>query len=528
MPRRRQDRSIKQKLRQDTLDTFVGSSSPIPADTHAKTPSPARKIRQARTTTLPSRDRQDRSQAKADTNNDPDEGSESSDVAAIHFEPQVIDLTEEEDEPAPVRPIAQKRKTRIRRAGSEEHSVSSQEAAVGVPVIWKGRKASGKRRLLVSTDDEDKSEPRYKQRKLIKGVRPPSPEADELGLMDEVDENKIIESRLRTRAKKSTFQKNLEKLKRKKRGEAIYSESSSSEHEEADDDTPFTHARPDAGGDSDSPDEHHPNIVDEDAFIVEDDNTAVVELPAEFSMGTYQDLIHHFKIICQLFVHLAVHNVEDRRAVMEQLLDKEYFSVPLQIARRKIIGMRDSLVTSSVWRPEFKRPLEMYPIFETTRLDFAIPACDACHLGGRMSTLLGRVSGTPYDKISFRPLEESGNSDSEQEDSNDEEMDVKKEFHLGRFCAARTRVFHSFTHWEYTLFGSLCQEVDVLRDSTRGFVRVAYARGKQPPADLSDADGIMDWLDERGIINMEWHKIKEMMESARHLEANAKRGEDVD
>lgn len=38
----------------------------------------------------------------------------------------------------------------------------------------------------------------------------------------------------------------------------------------------------------------------------------------------------------------------------------------------------------------------------------------------------------------------------------------------------------------------------------------------------------MDWLDERGIINMEWHKIKEMMESARHLEANAKRGEDVD
>lgn len=232
MPRRRQDRSIKQKLRQDTLDTFVGSSSPIPADTHAKTPSPARKIRQARTTTLPSRDRQDRSQAKADTNNDPDEGSESSDVAAIHFEPQVIDLTEEEDEPAPVRPIAQKRKTRIRRAGSEEHSVSSQEAAVGVPVIWKGRKASGKRRLLVSTDDEDKSEPRYKQRKLIKGVRPPSPEADELGLMDEVDENseakssplnvriadlcntEIIESRLRTRAKKSTFQKNLEKLKR--------------------------------------------------------------------------------------------------------------------------------------------------------------------------------------------------------------------------------------------------------------------------------------------------------------------------
>lgn len=71
--------------------------------------------------------------------------------------------------------------------------------------------------------------------------------------------------------------------------------------------------------------------MDEDAFIVEDDNTAVVELPAEFSMGTYQDLIHHFKIICQLFVHLAVHNVEDRRAVMEQLLDSRFRVMSLKL-----------------------------------------------------------------------------------------------------------------------------------------------------------------------------------------------------
>jgi len=39
-----------------------------------------------------------------------------------------------------------------------------------------------------------------------------------------------------------------------------------------------------------------------------------------------------------------------------------------------------------------------------------------------------------------------------------------------------------------------------------------------PPEDLSDADGIMDWLDQRGTVAMEWQKIKEMMESARKLE----------
>lgn len=58
----------------------------------------------------------------------------------------------------------------------------------------------------------------------------------------------------------------------------------------------------------------------EDSFIVEDDNAVVPDLPAEFSMNTFQDLVHQFKIICQLFVHLAVQPVEDRREAMTLLL----------------------------------------------------------------------------------------------------------------------------------------------------------------------------------------------------------------
>lgn len=70
-----------------------------------------------------------------------------------------------------------------------------------------------------------------KKRKLVKGKRPPTPQGDEGDLLDEVDEERtsrlpdvsihfdteqlsgIIESRLRTRDKRSAFQKNLEKLK---------------------------------------------------------------------------------------------------------------------------------------------------------------------------------------------------------------------------------------------------------------------------------------------------------------------------
>ena len=84
------------------------------------------------------------------------------------------------------------------------------------------------------------------------------------------------------------------------------------------------------------------------------------------------------------------------------LVEEDYFSVPLQIARRKLLGLRDSLVASSVWRPDFKNKLQRYPDLELTQLDFSVPHCDACHLGGRLSTVLGRVGGVPYDRFGFQ------------------------------------------------------------------------------------------------------------------------------
>jgi hypothetical protein len=79
-----------------------------------------------------------------------------------------------------------------------------------------------------------------------------------------------------------------------------------------------------------------------------------------------------------------------------------------------------------------------------------------------------------------------------------------------------------------SLYQALSREVEELRSSndTRGFVRVAFAKGLKPPKDLADADGIMDWLDQRGIIDMEWQVVRELMESARNLEMAARRGED--
>jgi len=71
------------------------------------------------------------------------------------------------------------------------------------------------------------------------------------------------------------------------------------------------------------------------------------------------------------------------------------------------------------------------------------------------------------------------------------------------------------------------REVQELQSTGKtGFVKVAFARGIRPPKDLNDADGIMDWLDQRGIITMAWTEMKQMMERARKLESMGKKEED--
>lgn len=79
----------------------------------------------------------------------------------------------------------------------------------------------------------------------------------------------------------------------------------------------------------------------------------------------------------------------------------------------------------------------------------------------------------------------------------------------------------------------LAHEVEEVRKqrakkNNKQFYRVAYAGGKQPPEDLNDADALTDWLDERGIIENEWQRIKLIMDSARKLEVDVKKGGDLD
>ena len=45
---------------------------------------------------------------------------------------------------------------------------------------------------------------------------------------------------------------------------------------------------------------------------------------------------------------------------------------------------------------------------------------------------------------------------------------------------------------------------------------------------MRDADKVMDWLDQRGVVEWEWQKVRQLMDKARNLENGAKRGGNLD
>ena len=99
--------------------------------------------------------------------------------------------------------------------------------------------------------------------------------------------------------------------------------SSEAEQSESSARAPFKGAKPHRSGESDvSDNETDSHDEDEQDFIVEDGvhDVPPAQLPLAFSLSTHQDLTHHFKIVCQLFVHMAVRPLVDRRPFLEHAL----------------------------------------------------------------------------------------------------------------------------------------------------------------------------------------------------------------
>jgi len=140
----------------------------------------------------------------------------------------------------------------------------------------------------------------------------------------------IIQSRFRKRQKRTTFQKRLDDLKseqdssvtttqwqwlmpppEKKLGLKLSDSSDEQANEDGVVPNQDSQQEDSDGNDSDN---------DMDDFVVQDDGSVMPDLPMAFSRHTHQDTGHDFKVVCQLFVHLAMVPMDERRAYMEETL----------------------------------------------------------------------------------------------------------------------------------------------------------------------------------------------------------------
>lgn len=146
------------KFKQQTLLGFIDSSPPSsPSNSSPKSPSPGpSKRKRARKISSSSSTHSDKVQ---DTD---------SDVGAIHFEPEVVEISDEDHSPR--RP--KKRKSLVGAHAIPTRTVSekSLEETIGIP-----RYRKGKNKVVLDSDDDT----RPRKSKLIKGIRPPTPEEDD-------------------------------------------------------------------------------------------------------------------------------------------------------------------------------------------------------------------------------------------------------------------------------------------------------------------------------------------------------------
>jgi hypothetical protein len=141
----------------------------------------------------------------------------------------------------------------------------------------------------------------------------------------------IIQSRFRNRQKRTTFQKRLDDLKSEQDSTSVTTPQwqwlmpvpekklglklSESSDEQTNEDEVIP-SRGSQQEDSDGNDSDN----DTDDFVVQDDGSVIPDLPMAFSRHSHQDTGHDFKVVCQLFVHLAMMPMDERREYMEKML----------------------------------------------------------------------------------------------------------------------------------------------------------------------------------------------------------------
>jgi hypothetical protein len=294
---------------------------------------------------------------------------------------------------------------------SAAHKASSSKTPVRTPVKRKAGRS-------VNRDDTPKKkarETRSRPRRYSPHIDPdeedtPDAETEDEGVAEiELDEPERFKTATRLRQQKgSTFLQGLQKLKGKRNQQRWPPRGSPSTEEEEDDDHDDDEGDDDEGDDSDA----------SANFIASDDDISDggVVLPEEFSLKR-ESPEYKFKVVFQYLVLLVVKGPD---ILPLKGSEDAYFGRQIHDVRKMMRGLRDSMA-GSLWRAEFRKALETYPLWKQANLDEVESYCDACNRRNQKCYQCAWLRGRPYDPETHEDLGDSSSSGSEEDDDDDED-----------------------------------------------------------------------------------------------------------
>ncbi|BGP24921.1 hypothetical protein Rt10032_c09g3871 [Rhodotorula toruloides] len=266
-----------------------------------------------------------------------------------------------------------------------------------------------------------------------------------------------------------------------------------------------------------------------DSFIVDEENPEDEKFVEEFResiRSKMQGLRYYLKTYLLYLIHLAIDPTRD------WLTEDEDFRMAVHRVDEHLAGHLNSLVTSSAWKPSFRKALEARPSMDMEELDKDSKGdpCEACSMGkARHSFYLFTVSGPKYDRKTLQPIPRCDDS-SESDTDDDVPLEKAVEFKLGKMCAARAEVAHILRHWAYTTKERVVDRMTSLRRPirrakiTEDMPTQQRKRARQEERDrkLEEATRIADKLDKDGVITTLVNKLDNELSDAVNALATSK------
>lgn len=304
-------------------------------------------------------------------------------------------------------------------------------------------------------------------------------------------------------------------------------------------------------GEDDSAEENGDELDD---FLVSDDGEMAEELPEEFSHKR-ESTEYKFKVVFQYLLLLAIKGPD---ILPLNKSNADYFGRQLRDVRNLMKGFRDS-VASTLWRPEFRKALDTYPVWKQADLTEREEYCDGCNRRNQHCFRVAWLRGRPYDRESHEVLDDDSSSEDDDSDNSDDEkrdprvlgnmgklIDMSTELTSGNKCIQRAHDFHELQHWEHQMFchiksqyndlvrakgrqvreSSLDSDSEMSDDARRELARrrrksagrVKRLQHGYLPNDVNDVDEVTEWMDTEGVMlkSLEW--LGRVENRARRLE----------